>query len=86
VSVTNTSYNGLINQNWRPFISDQFIIEDFPMSQIEFETRFNSGKACIDYLAKMKWIDGFHWKRCGHNAYCSVAGTYFTPVAKLLIY
>jgi hypothetical protein len=35
------------------------IIEDFPMSQVEFEKRFNTEQACIGYLAKMKWPDGF---------------------------
>ena len=35
------------------------IIEDFPMSEIEFEKRFCTEQACMDYLAKMKWPEGF---------------------------
>ena len=34
------------------------IIEDFPMSEIEFEKRFNTDQARMDYLAKMKWPEG----------------------------
>jgi hypothetical protein len=50
-------------------MSDNFIIEDFPMSEIEFEKRYNSEQACIDYLSKMKWPDGFCCRNCGHRAY-----------------
>jgi len=50
-------------------MSDNFIIEDFPMNQVEFEKRFNTEQACIDYLAKMKWPDGFCCRHCGHRAY-----------------
>lgn len=49
-------------------MSDNLIIEDFPMSEIEFANRFNTEQACIDYLAKMKWPDGFGCRRCGHRA------------------
>ena len=45
------------------------IIEDFPMSEIEFEKRFNTEQACMDYLAKMKWPEGFCCQRCGHQEY-----------------
>jgi len=50
-------------------MSDDFIIEDFPMSQIEFEKRFNTEQACIAYLAKMKWPEGFTCRHCAHTAY-----------------
>jgi transposase-like protein len=50
-------------------MSDNFIIEDFPMSQVEFENRYHTEQACIDYLAKMKWPDGFCCRNCGHRAY-----------------
>jgi len=50
-------------------MSDQFIIEDFPMSQIEFEKRFNTEQACIDYLSNMKWPAGFTCRHCGHKSY-----------------
>jgi hypothetical protein len=35
------------------FMKD-LIIEDFPMSEIEFEKRISTELACMDYLAKMK--------------------------------
>lgn len=45
------------------------IIEDFPMSEIEFEKRFSTEQACMDYLATMKWPEGFCCQRCGHQEY-----------------
>jgi transposase-like protein len=48
----------------------EFIIdEDFPRSQVEFERRFSTEQACREYLAKMKWPDGFQCRACGHQAY-----------------
>ena len=44
-------------------------IEDFPMSEIEFEKRFSTEQACMDYLAQMKWPEGFCCQRCGHREY-----------------
>jgi len=35
-------------------MTDFYIAEDFPQSQIEFEKRFATEKACFDYLFKMK--------------------------------
>lgn len=31
------------------------ITEDFPKSEIEFESRFSNPEACYDYLFKQKW-------------------------------
>jgi transposase-like protein len=48
----------------------EFIIgEDFPKNQFEFEKRFNTEQACRDYLAAIKWPDGFYCRKCGHKAY-----------------
>lgn len=45
------------------------IIEDFPKSEFEFEKRFSTERACQEYLAKMKWPDGFFCRHCGHRQY-----------------
>ncbi len=45
------------------------ISEDFPTSQMEFDKRFNSEKACRDYLAAIKWPGGFICRKCGHRHY-----------------
>jgi hypothetical protein len=45
------------------------IVEDFPKSEIEFEQRFSSERACREYLAKMKWPHGFVCRKCGHRQY-----------------
>ncbi len=48
----------------------EFIVtEDFPTSQIEFEHRFATEQACRDYLAKMKWPEGFVCRKCEHTKY-----------------
>ena len=58
-------------------MTDFIIDEDFPCSQFEFENRFNSEQACRDYLANMKWPDGFHCRNCGHQEYwISARGLY----------
>ena len=50
-----------------------FTNEDFPCSEVEFENRFNTEKACRDYLINMKWPDGFHCRNCGHKKYWTSA-------------
>lgn len=34
---------------------------------LEFAERFNSDKTCIEYLAHIKWNDGFKCVKCGHT-------------------
>jgi len=34
---------------------------------MEFERRFSSETACRDYLARLRWSDGFCCPRCGHR-------------------
>jgi transposase-like protein/DNA-directed RNA polymerase subunit RPC12/RpoP len=58
-------------------MTEFFIDEDFPCNQVEFEERFNTEQACRDYLANMKWPDGFQCRNCGHNQYwISAKGLY----------
>lgn len=58
-------------------MTEFFIDEDFPRNQVEFDKRFGSEQACRDYLAKMKWPDGFHCRNCGHQQYwISAKGLY----------
>lgn len=53
------------------------IAEDFPESEIEFEKRFNNEQACRDYLANMKWPNGFTCRKCGNGQYwVSARGLY----------
>ncbi len=56
----------------------EFIIgEDFPKNQFEFEKRFSIEQTCRDYLAKMKWLDGFRCRNCKHDKYwISARGLY----------
>ena len=48
-------------------MSEFVITEDFPHNQLEFEQRFGSEQACRDYLARLKWPEGFTCRRCGHS-------------------
>ena len=38
--------------------------EDYPRTLIEFEARFATERACRDYLARLRWTDGFICPRC----------------------
>jgi transposase-like protein len=40
-------------------------MEDYPRTLVEFEQRFNTEEACIQYLFKLRWPDGFQCPRCG---------------------
>ncbi len=42
-------------------------MEDYPKTLLEFEQRFATEEACIDYLFKLRWPEGFRCPRCGHR-------------------
>jgi len=42
-------------------------MEDYPKTLIEFEQRFSTEEACIEYLLKLRWPEGFRCPRCGHS-------------------
>ena len=39
-------------------------IEDYPSDLIDFEKRFSTEKACRDYLARLRWPQGYRCPRC----------------------
>jgi transposase-like protein len=50
-------------------MTEFLITEDFPKSQVEFDKRFSTERACYEYLSKLKWPDGFSCVKCGHPDY-----------------
>lgn len=42
-------------------------MEDYPANQLEFEKRFGEEEACREYLAMVRWPDGFRCPSCGHT-------------------
>lgn len=49
--------------------------EDYPRSLAEFEARFSTEAACLEYLAKLRWPDGFVCPRCsGTSAWSTSRG------------
>ncbi|MGX5856548.1 IS1595 family transposase [Dyadobacter jiangsuensis] len=40
------------------------------LSLIEFQSKFPNDQACMDYLAVLKWPNGYSCEKCGHNKYC----------------
>ena len=40
------------------------------LSLFEFQQRFPDDQTCMDYLADLKWPDGFVCEKCGHPHYC----------------
>jgi transposase-like protein/predicted RNA-binding Zn-ribbon protein involved in translation (DUF1610 family) len=49
-------------------------MEDYPRNIMEFEKRFNSEKACREYLFKIRWSAGFKCPRCGNSKAWPVSG------------
>lgn len=49
------------------------IPEDFPKSAFEFESRFGTEEACAEFLAKIRWPEGFHCPRCASTAHWALA-------------
>jgi transposase-like protein len=41
-------------------------VEDYPKTLLEFERQFGTEVACIEYLYKLRWPEGFRCPRCGH--------------------
>lgn len=42
-------------------------VGDYPRNMIEFDRRFASEEACVEYLVSLRWPDGFSCPRCGKN-------------------
>lgn len=42
---------------------------DYPKSIIAFMDTFNTDEKCLDYLAELKWADGWVCPRCGSKRY-----------------
>ncbi len=40
------------------------MVEDYPRTLMELERRFNNENACVEYLAKLRWPDGWRCPRC----------------------
>ena len=40
-------------------------MEDYPETILEFEKRFAAEEACREYLARIRWPEGFYCPRCG---------------------
>ena len=41
-------------------------MEDYPKTILEFETQFASEQACREYLASLRWPEGFHCPACDY--------------------
>ena len=42
-------------------------MEDYPRTLLELESRFATEEACREYLAAIRWPDGFSCPRCGNG-------------------
>jgi predicted RNA-binding Zn-ribbon protein involved in translation (DUF1610 family) len=40
---------------------------DYPHSLLDFQRRFRDDAACADYLAALRWPEGFRCPACGHD-------------------
>src|SRR5512143_4076953 len=51
---------------------------DFPRSLIEFRRRFPDERACAEYLARVRWPDGFRCPSCGQGKGWELSSKAFT--------
>jgi len=42
-------------------------MEDYPKTLLEFEAQFATEGACLEYLFKLRWPEGFRCLHCGHE-------------------
>jgi len=42
-------------------------MEDYPKTLLEFEKRFATEEACLEYLFQLRWPQGFRCPQCGHD-------------------
>lgn len=42
-------------------------MEEYPRTLLEFEQQFGTEKACLEYLYKIRWPEGFKCPQCGHR-------------------
>ncbi len=48
------------------------------LSLFEFQSRFADGDKCRQYLADLKWEDGYKCSKCGQGKYCSGSDSFIT--------
>lgn len=48
-------------------------MEQYPHNQMEFEERFHSEEACLEYLWQIRWGNGFRCPACGSDRFWSRA-------------
>ena len=41
-------------------------MEDYPRTLVDLEARFSTEEACLDYLFRLRWPEGYRCPRCGH--------------------
>lgn len=46
------------------------------LSLFDFQAQFPDDDKCMEYLANLKWINGFKCIKCGHEKYCTGNKTY----------
>jgi transposase-like protein len=51
-----------------------FPVEDYPRDLLELEARFSTEAACREYLAQLRWPEGFRCPHCGGNRAWPVRG------------
>ena len=54
-----------------------WLVEDYPQTLLDLESRFATEDACRDYLIQLRWPDGFRCPRC--------SGTKAWPVRSVLL-
>jgi len=56
------------------------VIEEYPRNLLELEANFSTEAACREYLARLRWPDGFRCPHCGCDRSWPVRGVLFQCV------
>jgi transposase-like protein len=49
-------------------------VEDYPKTLLEFEKRFSTEEACLEYLFQLRWPQGFRCPRCQYGKAWNMKG------------
>ena len=42
-------------------------MDEYPKTLLEFEEKFSNEEACLEYLFRLRWPEGFICSQCGHD-------------------
>ena len=57
------------------------MVEEYPRSLLELESKFSTEQACREYLFRLRWPDGFRCSHCGNTDFWPIRQIFFRCAA-----